>query len=148
MQAIASNRPMLLGVSPLAAVAAPLVALAWWLAGSEGLGVAVLGLLTTVVIYFASELFVAATGVTRPLERLMLGMLVRGGGGLAAVAAGVFAGGAEPKLVALVALPLYGALVAGEILAALRLQATGLEATGMQSTGLQTAGLQSVGDGD
>ncbi len=143
MKVIASNRPMLLGVSPLAAVAAPLVALAWWLAGSEGLGVDVLGLLATVVIYFASELFVALTGVARPLERLMLGMMIRGGGGLAAVAAAVFAGGAEPKLVALVALPLYAALLAGEILAALSLQSAGL-----QSTGLQSAGPLSVGDGD
>lgn len=138
MKSLASNRTFLLGVGPLAAVALPLVALAWWLAGSQGLGVAVLGVLATAAIYLASELFVAATGVNGPLERLMLGMLVRGGGGLAAVTAGVFAGGAEPKLVALVALPLYAALVAGEILAALNLQ----------STGLQSAGTLSVGDGD
>ena len=43
----------------------------------------------------------------------MLGMLIRGGGGLAAVTAGVVAGGAEPKLVVLLALPLYAALLAG-----------------------------------
>ncbi|QDT68565.1 hypothetical protein MalM25_14880 [Planctomycetes bacterium MalM25] len=133
MKAIVSNRPMLLGASPLAAVAAPVVAMAWWLAGSEGLGVAVVGVLAAVVIYFASELFVALTGVAQPLERLMLGMLIRGGGGLAAVTAGVFAAGGEPKLVALVALPLYAALVVGEILTALS---------------LQSAGPHSVGDGD
>lgn len=133
MKSPASNRTLLLGVGPLAAVAPLVVALAWWLAGSQGLGVAVVGVLATAALYLASELFVAATGVNGPLERLMLGMLIRGGGGLAAVTAGVVAGGVEPKLVALVALPLYAALVAGEIFAALS---------------LQSAATLSVGDGD
>lgn len=91
--------------------------------GGEALSVALGGCLVAVAIYAASELATAFLPAGRPLERLLLGMTIRGFGALTAVTLAVAAGGIEGKTVALVALPLYAALLAGEVVSALGLSA-------------------------
>jgi len=125
MTAASHHRPSWIGVLPLAVAAGPVVGIAWAAAGTMAARVAMLGVGVAAAIYYGSELTVSLAGVHRPLERLMLGMLIRGGVALTAITLAVMAGGAEPKVVASVALPLYASLVAGEVLVARRLQRSG-----------------------
>ena len=109
-------------VTPIATVTAVglVVALAAWLmAGHEGLRLALTGLGTTYVIAVVSEFAAAAALVEQPVFRMLMTMLTRAFG--AALVIGVAAAsGIEPKLLVLVATPLYLSLIAGEAYDALR----------------------------
>lgn len=72
----------------------------------------------TLAIFAASERVAAFAEALGPLERMLVVMGVRGGLAAAALVGASLAEVAEPKELALVALPMYLSLVVGEVAAA------------------------------
>ncbi len=104
------------------------VGVAWAFAGqgSEAVQVATGGVIAGWLIVLLAELSVvtlaAATGSeVAPVFRMLLTMLVRGGGAMVAVAVGVVAMQYEPRTVAYVALAMYASLVTSEVIEAMTL---------------------------
>lgn len=116
------------------------VGVAWVLAGqgSEAVRVATGGVVSGWLIVLAAEMAVVSLGAVTgnevaPVFRMLLTMLVRGGGAMIAVAIGVVAMQYEPRTVAYVALAMYASLVTSEVLEAMALlRATPLPATNTQ----------------
>ncbi len=107
------------------------VGVAWALAGqgSEAVRVATGGVIAGWLIVLLAELAVVSLGAATgnevaPVFRMLLTMLVRGGGAMIAVAIGVVAMQYDPPTVAYVALAIYASLVASEVMEALALLKT------------------------
>lgn len=79
-----------------------------------GAQVAAAATLVTLALFAAAEGLATLLRIERPLERMLFTMLVRGGGAMLAVLVAITGAGLQPKLVALIALPLYLSLIAGE----------------------------------
>ena len=119
MPASVFTTPRFIGLALLATAAAAVVLTSALAAGTDSLAIACGGCAVAASIYTLAELAACVLPNDRPLERMLLGMSVRGFGALAAVTLAVAAAGFDTKTVALVAMPLYAALLAGEVASAL-----------------------------
>lgn len=119
------DRHKLLGVAPILVAGAVVLPMAAVLGGSAAAGIAACGVIATFAIFVIAESIAKLSRVERPVERMLLTMGVRGLLAAAALIAGVATSGAEPKVIALVALPLYLSLLAGEAIVAATVRADG-----------------------
>ncbi|TWT93436.1 hypothetical protein Pla108_39300 [Botrimarina colliarenosi] len=140
MNVTPTDRHSLLGVAPIVVAGVVVLAVAAVLGGGKIAVVAAVGIATTLAIYVVAETIAWLSGIKRPVERMLLTMGIRGMLAAIAVVVGVTASGVEPKTVALVALPLYLSLVAGEAAVATQLQTTQLQTNKPQATGMRPAG--------
>ncbi|MEO1497171.1 MAG: hypothetical protein AAFV43_08485 [Planctomycetota bacterium] len=108
-------------LTPILAVGVAVAASAALLAGADAAMIAAWGLAIAVGLYVVAEGLSHLLGIDQPLPRMLFTMLVRGGGAMAAVLIAIAGLGLEPKLVSLIALPIYLSLIASEALAATRL---------------------------
>jgi hypothetical protein len=126
----AFDRNTLLGVAPILVAGAVVLPVAAIFGGPTAAVVAACGVCTTFAIFVIAESVAKFSRIQRPLERMLLTMAVRGMLAASAVLAGMAIDGIEPKIVALVAVPLYLSLVAGEAIAATTLAQPMLRPTG------------------
>ena len=124
------DRNTLLGVAPILVAGAVVLPTAAIFGGPMAAVVAACGVCATFAIFVIAESVAKFSRIQRPLERMLLTMAVRGMLAAVAVLAGMAIDGIEPKIVALVAVPLYLSLVAGEAIAATTLPQPMLRPTG------------------
>ncbi|TWT48850.1 hypothetical protein [Botrimarina hoheduenensis] len=119
------DRRYALPLIPLVGIGAVVIVVAAWLGGVEATRMAVAGVLIAVGLHGAAEALAAAlawlTGGLGSLERMLFTMLVRATGAMMVVLIAIAGLGLEPKLVALIALPIYLSLIAGEAIGAMQL---------------------------
>lgn len=120
MTASSLDRRHTLALIPVVGIGVLVAAVAAVFAGPFGAAVAVGAVVIAVALYAFSELLMQLIGLQQPLERLLFPMLIRSGGAMAAILLVVTAGGLEPRLVALIAAPIYLGLVAGDAVSASR----------------------------
>lgn len=106
-------------IAPVIGVGIVVLFAAGWLIGSTGATVAAVAVLVGLLIAALAEANVALLGLSRPLDRLLFTMLLRGGFSVVAIGTAIVGGGFDAKVVVLVALPIYLALLFGEAAAAL-----------------------------
>lgn len=126
----ALDRNTLLGVAPILVAGAVVLPAAAIFGGPTAAVVAACGVCATFAIFVVAESVAKLARIQRPLERMLLTMGVRGMLAAIAVLAGIAVDGIEPKVVALVAVPLYLSLVAGEAIAATTMAQPMLRPTG------------------
>lgn len=113
------ERRVAIATTPVLACGALAPPIAYLLAGSDGGWFAMAAVVVAAAIVLLSETTVTLFRFEQPLSRLLFTMLCRGGLALAAITSAVVLGGYEPKLVVLVAAPLYASLIVGEVLSVL-----------------------------
>lgn len=112
------DRNTLLGVAPILVAGAVVLPAAAIFGGPSSAVIAACGVCATFAIYVVAESVAKFSRIERPLERMLLTMGVRGMLAVTAVLAAMAIEGIEPKVVALVAVPLYLSLIAGEAISA------------------------------
>src|SRR5690349_11207874 len=118
MTTTALDRYTLLGVAPILVAGAVVLPVAAIFGGPTAAVIAACGVCATFAIYVIAESVAKFSRIERPLERMLLTMGVRGMLAATAVLAAMVIDGIEPKVVALVAVPLYLSLIAGEAITA------------------------------
>lgn len=118
MTITAFDRYTLLGVAPILVAGAVVLSVAAIFGGPTAAVVAACGVGATFAIFLFAESVVRFSRIDRPLERMLLAMGVRGMLAAIAVLAAMAIDGIEPKVVALVAVPLYLSLITGEAISA------------------------------
>jgi hypothetical protein len=118
------DRYTLLGVAPILVAGAVVLPTAAIFGGPTAAVVAACGVCATFAIYVVAESVAKFSRIERPLERMLLTMGVRGMLAATAVLAAMAIDGIEPKVVALVAVPLYLSLITGEAISATITSAT------------------------
>jgi len=118
MTTTAFDRYTLLGVAPILVAGAVVLPVAAIFGGPTAAVIAACGVCATFAIYVVAESVAKFSRIERPLERMLLTMGVRGMLAATAVLAAMAIDGIEPKVVALVAVPLYLSLITGEAISA------------------------------
>lgn len=106
-------------LAPVVGVGALVLAVSAWLSGSHGAAIAAVAILVGLLIAALAEINVILLGLKRPLDRMLFTMLLRGGFSVVAIGAAIIGGGLDAKVIVLVALPIYLALLVGEAASAI-----------------------------
>lgn len=116
------TRRLLLGLTPLALVGGPVVAVCMWFNSLEVGAFACLAILAAAFIAVAGEVAASALANESPLLKLLIGMGFRGMCAAFLILLAIVTSGHEPRTIVCIALPLYLSLIVGEVWLALRTQ--------------------------